>query len=391
MKRFGQIRFLIFWIFWLGFQTGFCQVQFGTNGYVEYRRGNLPIVISAPHGGSLTPAAIPDRTCPNITKGTDLNTIDLAIQIDSSFFALTGCHVHLVLCRLHRNKLDVNREINEAACGNKDAEKAWAEYHGFIDSALQTSLKSHGAGFYFDLHGHGHPKQRIELGYGLTGDQLRQSNSYLNTSSLVNQSSIRNLSATNVNHLFHSSLLRGGYALGTLLGEAGYPAVPSMQIPAPDVGDDFYSGGYSTEVHTSIQPTSVINGVQIECYRVGIRDTYASRKAFADSLARVLVEYVDYHLSRDLTRCSTFSGSLETGGVHTLFPNPVMIGEPLMFSGSDLAGASFRVYNLLGTLIQEGVIEHGNKVLIEPSLTAGTYFVLLDKRESRGFHKIVIN
>ena len=36
---------------------------FDTTSYVEYRAGNLPIIFSAPHGGSLEPDSLPDRTC----------------------------------------------------------------------------------------------------------------------------------------------------------------------------------------------------------------------------------------------------------------------------------------------------------------------------------------
>ena len=35
---------------------------FGTNEYVEYLPGSLPVVIGAPHGGSLKPEDMPDRT-----------------------------------------------------------------------------------------------------------------------------------------------------------------------------------------------------------------------------------------------------------------------------------------------------------------------------------------
>ena len=38
------------------------QTYFGRNNYIEYRAGNMPLIVSAPHGGTLTPAELPDRT-----------------------------------------------------------------------------------------------------------------------------------------------------------------------------------------------------------------------------------------------------------------------------------------------------------------------------------------
>ena len=38
------------------------QSYFGRNSYVEYIAGNSPVILSAPHGGLLTPSSIPDRT-----------------------------------------------------------------------------------------------------------------------------------------------------------------------------------------------------------------------------------------------------------------------------------------------------------------------------------------
>ena len=34
---------------------------FGRSNYIEYIAGDLPIIISAPHGGALIPAEMPDR------------------------------------------------------------------------------------------------------------------------------------------------------------------------------------------------------------------------------------------------------------------------------------------------------------------------------------------
>ena len=59
------------------------QTYVGANGYVEYRAGNLPIIISAPHGGDLAPGAIPDRTCPDAVTLNDANTQALARQLNA--------------------------------------------------------------------------------------------------------------------------------------------------------------------------------------------------------------------------------------------------------------------------------------------------------------------
>jgi hypothetical protein len=40
---------------------------FGRSNYIQYVAGDLPMIISAPHGGSLTPSEIPDRDCTGIS------------------------------------------------------------------------------------------------------------------------------------------------------------------------------------------------------------------------------------------------------------------------------------------------------------------------------------
>jgi hypothetical protein len=60
----------------------------------------LPIIISVPHGGLVVPAGIPDRTCNSPTLDLDSRTIELAKQIDTALFKLTGCHPHLIICNL---------------------------------------------------------------------------------------------------------------------------------------------------------------------------------------------------------------------------------------------------------------------------------------------------
>jgi len=136
---------------------------FGRNAYVEFRPGQLPIVISAPHGGSLEPAEIPNRTSGTIA--TDLATEDLARRVAAALRTRTGREPSLVVCRLKRSKLDVNRAIAEGAQRNPAAEQAWNEYHGFMDAARALAAGRHGRALVIDLHGHGHPRPRVEIGY----------------------------------------------------------------------------------------------------------------------------------------------------------------------------------------------------------------------------------
>ena len=68
--------------------------------------------------------------------------------------------------------------------------------------------------------------------------------------------------------LSFSALLRGPTALGTLLGDAGFPSVPSAQDPAPGVGEPYFNGGYSTDRHACSNGGEIC-GVQIEAPNAG--------------------------------------------------------------------------------------------------------------------------
>jgi hypothetical protein len=269
---------------------------FGRGEYIEYSAGELPIIITAPHGGILEPAEIPDRTYGETVR--DVATEELAREIAAALEALAGARPHLIINRLRRTKLDANREIVEAAQGSRQAQRAWYEFHSFADAAKHAAVTAHGRGFYIDLHGHGHAVQRLELGYLLTGAELRLSDAMLDDPVYENRSSVRTLSEQSAATFVE--VLRGPASLGSLLAAGGIPAVPSESQPAPAVGDPYFSGGYNTERHGS-SGGGEISGVQIEAHFSGIRDTPANRRAFASALASVLESYLAAHAAIDIT------------------------------------------------------------------------------------------
>jgi hypothetical protein len=278
---------------------GKAQVIYGVNNYTQYHIGTLPIIISVPHGGLVAPAIIPNRTCNSPTTVWDNFTIELGRQLDTALFNLTGCRPHLIVCNLRRTKVDCNRNIADGACGNSQAETTWTEFQNFIQTAQATAQSQFsGLAFYIDLHAQGHAIQQLELGYGLSATDLANPDNILNTPAYITGSSIANLVSTNVSGSTHAQLLRGVNALGTLLANAGFPAVPSQQTPNTG-GNPYYSGGYNTHNHTCILPGNTVNGLQIESPST-VWGNYLSRKSFADSAAAVLVRYLGIHQNLNL-------------------------------------------------------------------------------------------
>ena len=261
--------------------------------YVEYVAGDLPIVLTVPHGGRLTPDALPKRT-----KGVsdmDANTQELAQALAEALSARTRGRVHVIFSHLHRSRLDPNREIKEAAGGNAGAEQAWRDFHAAIEGAIAAAVARHGFAFLIDLHGHAHAIPRLELGYVLNARQLNVDDAGFDASGVIDQSTLRDLHAARGGSA--AVLLRGPRSLGTLLAERGLRAVPSRLEPQPGE-NSFFSGGYIVAIHAAAPATTKVDGVQIECPRPGVRDTPANRaraaRIMADSLLVFLGEHYAY-------------------------------------------------------------------------------------------------
>ena len=274
------------------------QVYYGLNSYTEYIAGNLPLIISAPHGGTDSASALPNRTYG--TTSTDLNTAELSRAIRTACFNRFGRWPHVIICRVPRTKIDCNREIVEGAQGVAATEALWNEYHNLIRLAKDAVTSSHGRGLLIDVHGHGHTLQRIELGYNLTTSTLNQSSF---TTADKNSSCIRELA--NRTRVTFQELLRGSLSLGTFLTTRGYPSIPSLTDPNPGktngTDNDYFSGGYTVEIHGTMSPnTGTINAIQMECNFTGVRDSSESRADFATELVSALEEYFPLHVGMKL-------------------------------------------------------------------------------------------
>ena len=261
------------------------QTYLGQHDYIEYLAGDLPVIISAPHGGRLRPAEIPDRTAG--TFAFDVNTQELARAVAAELHERTGHWPHVIICRVNRRKVDCNREVVEAAAGNPQAEQVWRDFQGFIDAAREAVVRTRGRGMYIDLHGHGHANQRLELGYLHSVQQLALSDAELSTGTYAADSSLAAIAA--LNRRPYSELLRGPLSFGALMEQHGFPCSPSPSNPHPKA--PYFRGGYNTQRHGN--GGAPLAGLQIECNSRGVRDTPENRQKFAAALASTLETFLE--------------------------------------------------------------------------------------------------
>ena len=279
------------------YQSG--KVYFGREKYIEYYAGNLPIILSAPHGGQLTPDEISDRTYGTFV--TDLNTYELTKTIMDSMIVRFGGYPHVILCKLKRTKLDANRDSIEAAQENKYALRAWQEYHHYIEVAKKKITNDQGSGLFLDIHGHGiNPDGfydlRTWLGYLISSEELDQSNGVLNTNSYQSKSSIS--AWVDSSSYSFIEVLRGKVSFGSILDSLGYKSLPSINDLSPD-GMRYFSGGYNTARHGS-RSGGVISSIQIELPKPGIRDNQSTWSSYSKALNSTINEYYKVHLNRTI-------------------------------------------------------------------------------------------
>lgn len=262
-------------------------------GWVEVIKGDMPLVLSVPHGGAFHDEQIPDRACPDIgrvVKVTDRNTKPLALAVQDAFYEKYKKRPYVIIANLSRRKVDQNRPIELATCNDPIGMKAWHSYHDAVTAVVRYT-KRYGRVFFVDVHGHGHKVLRLELGYSLTKDQLKSAYNKKHTTEMHSGSSLANYLVDGGKFDFHDMLF-GAHAFGTLMEKNGERSTPSMQDPYPQKEEKFFSGGYITRKFTGPDFPYVF-GLQIEAPFKDVRDTDKNRKKFAEAFTKSYWEFIE--------------------------------------------------------------------------------------------------
>lgn len=128
---------------------------------VRIQEGDLPIIISAPHGGTREIPGSKPREGKGLPTGSagyftgrDTGTEELALEIATELERVTRRKPSYVIASYHRKFLDCNRPAN-LAYEDDFAKAVYGEYHGALEKFTRASTTRYGGGLVIDVHGQG--------------------------------------------------------------------------------------------------------------------------------------------------------------------------------------------------------------------------------------------
>ena len=254
--------------------------------HIRYYEGNIPLILTAPHGGKVAPDDVYDRK--HGVFDWDDYTLELTEDIINEFYTQTMKTPYVVIGEISRKKVDLNRQRDKAYEDEK-AKVIYDEFHHLIQKSEKEIDKKFAKGLYIDIHGQSHPKGYTEFGYLLYNDVLKLADEHLRDHQ--HQTSIRTLAK--FSHESFLDQLKGPHSLGSSMCNEGYDSIPSMKIPYATDGN-YFEGAYDTIRYGSLQGGN-ISGIQIEFPYKNIRDTKENRLKCAKSFVKSIIKFMDVH------------------------------------------------------------------------------------------------
>jgi N-formylglutamate amidohydrolase len=128
---------------------------------VTARKGAMPVIISAPHGGTLDVPGVPPRKGVGLPVGSagfftgrDGGTEELAGLIAVEVFLKTGKRPYLVAAKFHRKYVDANRPP-EIGYEDPRARPTYDAYRGTLAAYCKEVRAKYGRGLLLDVHSQG--------------------------------------------------------------------------------------------------------------------------------------------------------------------------------------------------------------------------------------------
>ncbi len=268
----------------LALGQGSARAQDFAQRFVATIQGDLPIILSAPHGGRDRLPGLADRTPPApdqakkfaawggfVGGAGDTGTLEIAERTAARLKARFGKSPYLVVNRAQRRYVDANRpaELAYDLPGDGGPREIHDAYHKALAAMRQDVIRRFGRGIVLDIHG-----QATEKGTVFRGTSFERS-----VNALLKRSGRVALDGT-------ASVFGG-------LAARGYPVNPPIGSSARE--DRFYGGGFITSSYGSAGGGEV-DAIQIE-FGSDFR-TPQRRDRTADDLAEAIAAFAEAFLPR---------------------------------------------------------------------------------------------
>jgi N-formylglutamate amidohydrolase len=229
------------------------------------RAGNLPILLTAPHGGLQGVPEVPVRS--RGTTLTDAHTIELAEAVSKHLGKALGAEPYLVAARFSRKYIDANR-AEEDAFDSPQAKPVYDAYHGQIRQFIaQIKERFPQGGLLLDIHGQADDPGTLHRG----------TRNGTTVAALVRKHG--------------SDALGGPQSVLGVVQARGYKVFPPNALGDPQE-ERRYNGGYTVHTYGSRSPHG-LDAIQIEVGRDLRRDA-----GFIAALAEGITVFYRTYLER---------------------------------------------------------------------------------------------
>ena len=238
-------------------------------GLVTIETGDLPILLSAPHGGHDLIPGVQVRQGAGVNffnTASDTNTDLLTEQLADAIEKKMGKRPYLVIARFHRKYLDANRPDRDAY-ESHEAKPAYDIYHQALAKAQRDVTERWGRGILFDIHGQGADPNAV----------FRGTKNGKTTTHLVNR--------------FGRDALSGDKSVFGQLAKQGLTVIPATG--STDLEYPKYNGGYIVRTYGS-SSGGTMDAIQLELGRQ-LRSTKAIPSTvakLANSIAAFSIDYL---------------------------------------------------------------------------------------------------
>ncbi len=234
---------------------------------VTAQRGQIPVILVAPHGGLIRIPGVRDRKA-GVTV-TDSGTAELALLISQRVTAKLGGKPYVVIAQFVRKNADANRPAAEAF-EDEAARPHYEAFHAAVRAAVDECRERFGGAILIDIHGQARVPDAI----------VRGTRNGKTVSRLLERSG--------------AEALTGPDSIPGRLAAAGYQILPAAEDGPggePAMGrETFFDGGFIVANYGS-QNADGVDAIQLEFGKMRREDPIKLSRDVGDAIAAFVRRY----------------------------------------------------------------------------------------------------